>query len=227
MRILLATSNPHKLEEIRAVLASDAALQDMQIVGLEALDRRIDEPIEDGTSFEANALLKARHYARSAGMLCLADDSGLEVDALGGEPGVQSARYAGYLGQRAMADLANNRLLLRNLGDIPLEQRGARFVCAMALVDPQRPAPPDPHATGPDVLALVRGTIEGRIILPSEAANPAEPYRGRGTNGFGYDPLFHVHAFDCTTAELTPQEKNAISHRGHAARAMARRLSEL
>jgi XTP/dITP diphosphohydrolase len=219
MRILLASTNHHKVGEIRAVIdiASPGLIE---LVGLDDLDEAgggIAEPVEDQSTFEGNAVLKARHYARAAGMLCLADDSGLEVDALAGEPGVRSARYSGIAGPRAVVDPANNRLLLERLADVPPQERTARFVCAMALCHPDRLAP----------AALVRGTIEGRIITPDEAADAAHPERGRGDNGFGYDPLFFVDDRGCTTAELSPSEKNAISHRGRATRLMLACLERL
>lgn len=207
MQILLATSNPHKLDEIRAVFD---ALGDVgvEIVSLDAMDKTIDEPVEDQPTFEGNAELKARHYALASGMPCLADDSGLEVDALGGAPGVISARYAGVEGGRELADPANNRKLLAELGDTPPEQRTARFVCVMTLVDPQG-----------NRLAQVRGTVEGRIIPPGETP--------RGANGFGYDPLFYLPDLGKTSAELTPEHKNRISHRGAASRLMWRELKKL
>ncbi len=180
----------------------------VDIVTLDALDVEIDEPVEDQPTFEGNAVLKARHYAQASGMTCLADDSGLEVDALGGEPGVRSARYAGVAGGRDVADPANNALLLERLGEMPTEQRTARFVCVMALAEPSG-----------EVLATERGTIEGRIIGPNEAS--------RGKNGFGYDPLFVVPELGKTSAELSAEHKNRISHRGAASRLMYERLREI
>jgi XTP/dITP diphosphohydrolase len=137
--------------------------------------------------------------------LCLADDSGLEVDALNGAPGIHSARYAGSDGTRAQRDAANNAKLLRELKDVPIEQRAARFVCAMCLVNPRG-----------EVLAETRGTFPGVIT--------DQP---RGTNGFGYDPLLYLPDRRCTSAELSPQDKDARSHRGQAARLMAARLRRL
>ncbi len=212
MKIVLATSNSHKLDEIVAIWRDqphDEAVASIELVGLDTIDthRAISEPIEDGQTFEDNAVLKARHYAAATGMVALADDSGLEVDALGGEPGVCSARFARAIGPRPIVDQANNKLLLEKLKDTPAQQRAARFVCAMALVAP---------GDGDGVLVLVRGTVEGRIIGPGE--------QRRGENGFGYDPLFFVPELGKTTAELSGQEKNAISHRGQAARLMWRRF---
>ncbi|MCC7146750.1 MAG: non-canonical purine NTP pyrophosphatase [Phycisphaeraceae bacterium] len=212
MTILLATSNPHKLAEIAAVLGDGAGLLSLGDMG-----RAIAEPVEDQPTFAGNALLKARYYARAFGLLCLADDSGLEVDALGGEPGVLSARYSGRTGPRGVVDPANNRLLLEKLADVPIARRGARFVCAMTLCSPEQSEP----------LAEVRGVIEGRILTAPEAADPSQPERGRGDNGFGYDPIFFVPALGKTTAELAPADKNAISHRGQATRLMAAHLRRL
>ena len=217
MRILIATSNPHKLDEIRAVFAEPSAggadAVTPELVGLADLGLKIPEPHEDQPTFEGNSLLKARYYARASGLLCLADDSGLEVDALGGAPGVLSARYAGVSGGRQVVDPANNKLLLERLRDVPPEKRGARFVCAMALVD----------LAGPSAaLAQVRGVVEGRILGPDGV-----DHRGRGSNGFGYDPLFLITELGLTTAELSPQQKNAISHRGRASRLMWHEIQRL
>jgi len=211
MRIVLASSNPHKLSEIRATFDTCG---DLNIALLSLAEGGINapEPVEDGQTFEANAILKARYYAAAAGMLCLADDSGLEVDALGGEPGVRSARYAGIEGPRDVVDPANNRLLLERLGETPAERRTARFVCAMALCEADR------------TLAVVRGTVEGRILLREEAGPEG---KGRGQNGFGYDPLFLLPQRGQTTAELSPAEKNAVSHRGQAARLMWEQIRKL
>ncbi|MEX0653430.1 MAG: non-canonical purine NTP pyrophosphatase [Phycisphaeraceae bacterium] len=218
-RIVLATGNPHKLEELQAIFNACAHGEaGVELVSLAAVAVDVDEPVEDGATFEANAIKKARHYAAATGLPCLADDSGLAVDALAGEPGVRSARYSGASGPRAEVDLANNRLLLDRLGDTPAAERTARFVCVMALAEP---------GDGGQARATVRGTVEGRILLPAEAADPSQPERGRGANGFGYDPLFFVPDLGRTTAELSPEAKNRISHRGHAARGMYEKLIEL
>ncbi len=204
MKLLVATSNPHKLEEIRAIVTDES----IELLSLADLPEVIDEPVEDGDTFEANAELKARYYAKAAGMLCLADDSGLEVDALDGEPGVRSARYSNTDGPRAERDRANGRFLLKNLEGVPVEKRDARFVCAMALVDGR---------DGKDeTIAVVRGTLEGRILMPEEADDPSQPERGRGSNGFGYDPIVYLPDRNLTVAQLSSEEKNAISHRGNA-----------
>jgi len=218
IKILIATSNPHKIDEIRAVWSTQSeprSILSIEWVGLNDIDHadQIPEPIEDQPTFEANARLKARHYAAATGMLTIADDSGLEVDCLDGHPGVRSARYAGATGPRSTIDAANNDLLLNNLKGIPAPQRAARFVCAMALC-----APPD-AGSEEKPLALTRGTLEGRIIGPDEPP--------RGDHGFGYDPLFFVLRLDQTTAQLSPDQKNAISHRGAAARIMWQKIQEL
>ncbi|MBX3375134.1 MAG: RdgB/HAM1 family non-canonical purine NTP pyrophosphatase [Phycisphaeraceae bacterium] len=197
-RILFASSNPHKLNEVRAILEPLG----FHVDGLDALPAIPPEPDEDEETFEGNARLKALFYARTTGRPCLADDSGLEVDALGGAPGVRSARYAGAGGTRAERDRANNERLLRDLAHVPPAQRSARFVCAMCL------AAPDGR-----ILAESRGTFEGTIIDTP-----------RGTHGFGYDPLLLVPDAGCTSAELPPEDKNRRSHRGAAARGVARAL---
>ncbi len=193
--ILIATSNPHKLGEIAAVFAQIG----LRVIGLAEAGVNVAEPEEDGATFEANARLKAVYYARHAKRPCLADDSGLEVEALGGRPGVHSARYAGAGKTRADRDAANNAKLLGELRSVPPAQRGARFICAMCLAD-----------EAGTVLAETRGEFPGLII--------DEP---RGSNGFGYDPLLLLPEVGLTSAELSPEEKNARSHRGAAARAMA------
>jgi len=207
MKILLATTNPHKIEEVRALMPSDGIVW----LTLNDLDQTIPEPVEDADTFEGNAALKARYYADHTSLITLADDSGLEVDALEGEPGVRSARYSGKEGPRHVVDAANNRALLAKMrGKV---RRGARFVCAMAL---HKPGDDEPWA-------MVRGTVEGRILAMSEL-DPVCPEKGRGTQGFGYDPLFHLDALGQTTAQLDPDHKNRISHRGNAARDMWRQL---
>lgn len=207
MKLLLATSNPHKLQEIQAIMDDP----EIRWLTLAELPVTLPEPVEDADTFEGNARKKARHYADATGYITLADDSGLEVDALGGEPGVHSARYSGTEGPRPAVDRANNRKLLQAMRG--KANRSARFVCAMAVW-----VPGEEKAWN-----TVRGTIEGRILSLDEV-DPATPEKGRGTNGFGYDPLFHVDALGCTTAELPPEEKNRISHRGNAARDMWRHL---
>ena len=204
-RLLIATGNAGKLREVRAVLEREFAAGgrriEIELLGLPDLPAPPPEPHEDGTTFAENARLKALYYARLTGLPTLADDSGLEVDALGGQPGVHSARYAGVSGPREAVDRANNQKLISALRGIQDEKRTARFRCALAMAHDGR------------VLAESQGVIEGRIM--------DEP---RGTGGFGYDPHFFVDALGCTTAELPSEEKNRFSHRGQALRAMAEML---
>ncbi len=226
MKIVVATSNLHKVQEIREIFQACAAEDGLAVPELATLDMagmRGPEPSEDADTFLGNAQLKAVHYARAGQVACLADDSGLEVDALGGEPGVLSARYSGETGPRREVDLANNATLMQRLGDAPAARRTARFVCVMVLALP--PSPED--GDKPRIAATVRGSVEGRIITADEADDPSQPERGRGEQGFGYDPVFLVPDLEKTTAELSPQEKNRISHRGHAARAMYAELRRL
>jgi XTP/dITP diphosphohydrolase len=197
MRLLIATSNPGKIREFREMLGSDRyQWHDLRDVG------PIQGVEETGATFADNAALKAAYYARATGMWALADDSGLEVDALGGRPGVHSARWA-ELNGAGRGDADNNTLLLRQLEAIPDEQRTGRFVCTLALSDPN------------GIIALTaRDTVEGRILRAP-----------RGDHGFGYDPLFYFPDLGCTTAELPSAQKHQISHRGKALRRM-RQLME-
>lgn len=194
-RLLIATTNPNKVREMRAVLAPLG----YDVMGLDAIDSSVPEPVEDADTFEGNARIKAVAYARALGVACVAEDSGLEVTALGGAPGVYSARYAGVDGTRAERDQANNDKLLRELAARGTVDRSARFVCAICLVDRDG-----------TVQFETRGTYEGVI---------AEAPRGEG--GFGYDPLLYLPALGKTSAELAPEEKNRLSHRGAATRALA------
>ena len=199
--ILLATSNPHKLVEVTEILGPLG----LCVRGLGDVGAALAEPVEDELTFEGNARLKARYYARETGQTCLADDSGLEVDALGGAPGVLSARYSGVSGSREDRDHANNLKLVDQLKGVPESERAARFVCAMCLASPDGV-----------LLAESRGTFEGVIIdVP------------RGSNGFGYDPHLLVPEIGQTSAQLDPEEKNARSHRGHATRQIANLISNL
>lgn len=189
-RLLLASRNAKKLAELRRVVEA-AGLTGIEVVGLDDVPPFPEEP-ETGATFEENALIKARAGARATGLACVADDSGLAVDALNGMPGVLSARWAGRHGD----DEANNELLLGQLADVPADRRGAAFVSACALVSPEGET------------AVVRGEWRGTIV--------AEP---RGAAGFGYDPLFVPDddtAGGRTSAELAPEEKDALSHRGKA-----------
>ncbi len=190
-RLLLATNNPHKARELRAILAEKYDVATQREAGI---DLDVDET---GTTFRENAMLKAEALMRRTGCAALADDSGLAVDALGGEPGVRSARYAGEHGD----DAANNRRLLEVLADRP-EPWTARFVCAMALARPGR-----------DTLT-VEGSVQGRIVR-----NP------RGQGGFGYDPLFEYETGE-TFAEMADGQKNRISHRARAAEALVQALED-
>jgi len=182
--ILIATTNPGKLREVKAVLEA----LPVRLVGLADFPG-IPEPVEDAPTFEGNARIKALYYAGHTGVWALADDSGLEVDALNGAPGVYSARYGGADG----GDAANNAKLIEALQGTPLKRRTARFRCLIVLARPD------------EVLAVGRGAVEGVIL--------DEP---RGANGFGYDPHFFVPSLGKTTAELPPAHKNRISHRGRA-----------
>ena len=194
MRVVLATRNAGKLAEVVAIVGPAA-----DVAALETL-AGIELPPEDGDTYEENALVKGRAVTRAAGVPALADDSGLEVDALGGAPGVRSSRYAGP----ACDPVANNDKLLRELDGVPARARGARFVCVAALVIPD----------GREWLA--RGEVEGRIADGS-----------RGTGGFGYDPLFIPAGYECTFAEMTSEEKNEISHRTRAFQAIKTSLEEI
>ena len=187
MKLLLATRNTKKLEEMRRILANDL------VVGLDDVPP-YDEVPESGLTFEANARLKAREGVAHTGLPTVADDSGLTVAAMNGMPGVFSARWTGRHGD----DTGNVDLLLRQLSDVPDEHLGAAFVCAVVL------AMPDGREW------TVHGEMRGRLVR--------EP---RGTGGFGYDPIFVADGHTRTSAELTPSEKDAISHRGQAMRALA------
>jgi XTP/dITP diphosphohydrolase len=191
-KLLLATSNPGKVDEYRALLAG------MNVTLVTPSDQGlVDQPEETGDTFEENALLKARYYALATGLMSLADDSGLEVDALGGEPGVHSARYAG----EGATDADRVLLLLSKLEGVPSEKRAARFQCVVALAWPE------------GTTETFHGSCEGRIA--------AEP---KGSNGFGYDPVFYVPELGKSFAELEPVVKNQRSHRAEAARKAADRL---
>ncbi|WP_438386918.1 RdgB/HAM1 family non-canonical purine NTP pyrophosphatase [Actinopolyspora saharensis] len=197
-RLLLATRNSKKLVELRRILA-DAGVAGVEVVGLDDVPEFPEAP-ETGATFEENALAKAADAARASGLPAVADDSGLSVDALNGMPGVLSARWAGRHGD----DQANLDLVLAQLGDVPDERRGAAFVAAAALVTPD------------GAETVVRGSWPGRIVR--------EP---RGTNGFGYDPIFVPEGESRTSAELSSAEKDAGSHRGRALRELLPHLRAL
>lgn len=186
-RVLLASRNAKKLNELRRIL-DDAGVAGLEIVGLDDVPEYPEEP-ETGATFEENALAKARDGATATRLPCIADDSGIAVDALNGMPGVLSARWAGRHGD----DAANNALLLAQLSDVPDERRGAQFVSACALVIP----------AGAEI--VVRGEWPGTIARAPQ-----------GDGGFGYDPLFHPDGGELSAAQLTPAQKDAASHRGRA-----------
>ena len=193
--VVLATRNAAKLRELARILEPSVAL-----AGLDEFPGAPDVP-ETGATFEENALLKARAIARHTGLPAVADDSGLSVDALGGMPGVLSARWAGGHGD----DRANLELVLAQVAHVPDTRLGARFVCAAALA-----LPPEGPAEGALREWVVTGQVEGRLTRVP-----------RGSGGFGYDPIFLPDGSDLTTAEMTPQAKDAVSHRGRAFRALA------
>jgi XTP/dITP diphosphohydrolase len=187
-QIVLASSNPGKIREIEAMLPNITVLPQSQFVQSEAE--------ETGLTFVENALLKARHAAQHCHLPVLADDSGLAVDILNGEPGIYSARYAGV----DASDQENNDRLLLELAGVPFEERTARFICVIVMIE---------HADDP-VPLIAQGVWEGKILLHPQ-----------GVNGFGYDPLFWMPNHDCSSAELPPDVKNTLSHRGQALRLLA------
>jgi XTP/dITP diphosphohydrolase len=195
---LVATTNPGKVREFRDMLGSTK----FTWLGLADLPP-IPEIEETGHTFRANAVLKATGYAKASGLWTLADDSGLEVDALDKKPGIHSARWA-RLHDAGTGDQANNTLLLKQLEHIPEPQRTARFVCVLAVADP--------HGT---VIWTTRAAFEGRINLAPV-----------GSNGFGYDPLFAVDGLGVTSAQLSPVEKHRISHRGQALERLKKLLND-
>lgn len=183
MKIVVATGNDHKRKEMQHILGNQVELVTMKEVGLDL------DIVEDGDTFEANALIKARAVKAHTPHAVLADDSGLEVDALEGAPGIYSARYAGD----GATDARNNEKLLRELSKVPEKERSARFVCVLAFIDEE----------GKEL--LFRGDCPGTIV-----------FEEKGDGGFGYDPLFYVEALGKTYAQLTEEVKNAISHRALA-----------
>ena len=187
-QILLASNNKGKISEIQALLPSYNIIPQAEIIASEAE--------ETGITFIENALLKARHAAQHSNLPVIADDSGLAVDALNGTPGIYSARYAGVDAN----DHDNVNKLLLELEGVPLEERTARFICVIVLIE---------HADDP-VPIIAQGVWEGRIL-----------FHPQGANGFGYDPVFWVPEHNCSSAELTPEAKNSLSHRGQALRKMA------
>jgi XTP/dITP diphosphohydrolase len=194
-RVVLASLNPGKAREVGQLLAGSG----LEVVSQAALG--VPEAAETAPTFVENALLKARHAARLTGLPAIADDSGLAVDALGGAPGIHSARYAGA----GADDVANNRKLLAALAGLPAAARAARFICVVVYLR---------HAEDP-VPLICEGVWRGRLL---EAP--------RGANGFGYDPLFLVPELGVTSAELPPEQKNRLSHRGQALRRLVERLAD-
>ena len=202
-RIVLATHNRGKVAELRAMLAEALPELDVETAVVDAGAVGAPDVVEDGVSFEANAAKKARAVARHTGLIAVADDSGLAVDVLGGAPGIFSARWSGRHGD----DAANLRLLLDQLADVPDEHRGAGFVCVAALA-----VPGQADADGRRTIAqehAERGELRGTLLR--------EPV---GDGGFGYDPILRPAGMDVSTAQLSAEQKNAISHRGQAFRAL-------
>lgn len=228
MKLLVATRNTKKLEELARMLEG-AGVEGVELLSIDDVDDYPERP-EDGRTFEDNALIKAHDGAAATGLPCIADDSGLSVDELNGMPGVLSARWSGGQGD----DDANNELLLRQLRDIPDDRRGAAFVSAVALVVPGGADVGDgvaPDSGDGDLVRTYHGEWRGRVIREK-----------RGGGGFGYDPLFIPREEDSrvrsgrdpelgeearTAAELTPDEKDAISHRGRALRQLVPELGRL
>ena len=193
-KIVLASNNAGKVREINQLLARE------QIQVVPQRDFHIPDAVEDGLSFVENAIKKARHAASLSGLPAIADDSGIEVDALNGAPGIYSARFAGA----DASDEDNLQKLLQRLADVPEEKRSARFQCLLVYMR---------HAEDPTP-QICQGTWEGRILF--------EP---RGENGFGYDPVFYVPSHDCSSAELSPEVKNSLSHRGQALQKLLQALT--
>ncbi len=191
--IVLASSNPGKVREINQVLAG------LNVIVRPQAEFNVIDAEETGLTFVENAILKARNAAQHTGLPAIADDSGLEVDALAGAPGIYSARYAG----EGASDLENLEKLLDALADVPEENRSARFQCLMVYMR---------HADDPTPL-ICQGSWEGRILTAA-----------RGSNGFGYDPVFYVPTHNCASAELAAEIKNSLSHRGQALRQLVTAL---
>ncbi|MEN8167234.1 MAG: XTP/dITP diphosphatase [Pseudomonadota bacterium] len=194
-KIVLASNNAGKVREINQLLGS----QRIQVVPQKEFD--IPDAVEDGLSFVENAIKKARHAARLSGLPAIADDSGIEVDALQGAPGIYSARYAG----EGASDQANLEKLLEQMKDVPEAERSARFQCLLVYMH---------HADDPTPI-ICQGSWEGRIL-----------HEPAGENGFGYDPIFFVPTHDCSSAQLPAEVKNSLSHRGQALRKLLDELSK-
>ncbi|MGO1713915.1 MAG: RdgB/HAM1 family non-canonical purine NTP pyrophosphatase [Ancrocorticia populi] len=196
MRIVLGTRNEHKVAELRNIL--QPLLADLDVIGAREFD--LPEPVEDEVTFAGNALIKARQITRETGLIAIADDSGICVDAMGGAPGVFSARWSRKHGD----DDANLQLLLHQMGDVPDRYRGAEFRCAAALVTPD------------GVEIVEEGVMRGTLMREKQ-----------GANGFGYDPIFMPEGLSVSSAEISPAEKDAISHRGKAFRALAPHIASV
>ena len=196
IELVIATKNPKKLAEMDHILGG----LDVCVVGLDTVAPDVESPDETGKTFEDNARLKALYFAEHTGRLCVADDSGLEVDALDGAPGVYSSRYAGVDGD----DARNNSKLIEALRDVPDNRRGAQFRSVIAVAIPGR------------VLAVTEGVVRGRIVREAN-----------GVGGFGYDPYFFHDAFGRTFAEVAPEKKASVSHRGQALRSLKERLADV
>ncbi|MCG7911218.1 MAG: RdgB/HAM1 family non-canonical purine NTP pyrophosphatase [Candidatus Thiodiazotropha taylori] len=193
-RIVLASNNAGKVREINQLLASE------QITVVAQKEFNIPDAIEDGLSFVENAIKKARHASSLSGLPAIADDSGIEVDALNGAPGIYSARFAGP----GASDEENLQKLLSRMEEIPEAKRTARFQCLMVYMR---------HSEDPTPI-ICQGSWEGRIL-----------FQPQGDNGFGYDPIFYVPTHDCSSAQLAPETKNSLSHRGQALKALMQALS--
>jgi len=211
-KILVASTNPGKLKELREMLAGD-----VEWVGLSDFPN-VSEIEEDGKTFSENARKKAIGYASATGLWTLADDSGLVVDALNGQPGVKSARFSSVKEtNRGLIDHKNMAKVLKLLEGVPKEKRTARFMCCLCLASPPEPEKKSGGRASPEkVLIETSGKLEGLIIN--------EPM---GENGFGYDPIFFVPESNKTVAQMTSEEKNAISHRGNAIRSLKHSLEQL
>lgn len=196
---VLASNNAGKLKEFSELLAP------MNVSIAPQREFGVEDAIEDGLSFIENAIIKARHAAKATGRPALADDSGLEVDFLQGAPGIYSARYASMDGAEK-SDLANLNKVLDEMQGVPAEQRTARFHCVLAFVR---------HAEDPTPI-IIQGTWEGKLLETP-----------RGENGFGYDPIFWVESHQCSSAELSKEDKNSLSHRGQAVRAFKAKMEKL
>ena len=202
IEIVVASGNPHKVQEMSAIFEQEGLGEWVRFLSLSDVGGPFKEPAETGRTFQENARMKAVAYAALTNRMVLADDSGLQVDALAGEPGVDSAIWAGEHGTREQRDARNNQKLMVAMRDVKRGDRAARFVCFMCLAD-----------AGGKMIAQTRGVCEGEI-----AESP------QGIGGFGYDAHFLVGGMNVTSAQLSSEEKNKVSHRGHATRLLAQAL---